>query len=117
MYKFLILLGLFAGFQQASWAACKADSTGTVICGRGDCATDTAGNVFCSKYLFGGAKVDELGNVVCGKGQCIASTKFKEHYCSAVESGGADIDRFGVVKCYGGCEPASALMCESQQGR
>lgn len=75
------------------------------------------GNVFCSKYLFGGARLDKHGNVVCGKGHCQAGVKFKDFYCSAVESGGAGLDRFGVVKCYGGCELASTLMCENQQGR
>jgi hypothetical protein len=34
-----------------------------------------------------------------------------------VEGGGADRDRLGEPKCYGGCEKASALMCEAQEGR
>jgi hypothetical protein len=112
---FLIFLLLFS--QQYAYAACETDRFGVVFCGRGDCAKNKAGNVFCSKYLFGGARVDQHGNVVCGKGQCLLSTRFKDSYCSAVESGGADLDRFGTVKCYGGCEKASALMCESQEGR
>jgi hypothetical protein len=117
MLRICFALLLILVIQETAWPACLADRHGVVICGRGDCAKDTAGKVFCSKYLFGGARVDQHGNVVCGKGQCLAGTKFKEHFCSAVESGGADVDRFGVVKCYGGCEPASALMCENQEGR
>ena len=116
MYKFILLLVL-SGTYQTAYADCELDRNGVVVCGRGECAKDISGNVFCSKYLFGGARLDEHGKVVCGKGQCLAGTKFKETYCSAVESGGAGQDRFGVVKCYGGCELASALMCENQEGR
>jgi hypothetical protein len=117
MIRICLLLTLLFSSHQIAYAACETDRLGVVICGRGECAKDIAGNVFCSKYLFGGARLDEHGNVVCGKGQCLAGVKFKESYCSAVESGGADLDRFGVVKCYGGCEKASALMCENQEGK
>lgn len=117
MIRIFLLFILLFGASQFAFAACEKDRFGVVICGRGDCAKDTAGDIFCSKYLFGDAKQDEHGNVVCGKGQCLPGTKFKDFYCSAVESGGADVDRFGVVKCYGGCEKATALMCENQQGQ
>jgi hypothetical protein len=117
MSRALFLFILFASSQPLAMASCDTDRLGVVICGRGDCAQDKAGNVFCSKYLFGGARTDEYGKVVCGKGQCVPSVKFKDFYCSAVESGGADVDRFGVVKCYGGCEQASELMCENEKGR
>ena len=117
MIRVVFTFILLAASQQSVYAACDTDRFGVVVCGRGDCAKDKAGYVFCSKYLFGGARLDQYGNVVCGKGQCLASVKFKDSYCSAVESGGADVDRFGVVKCYGGCEKASTLMCENQQGR
>ena len=117
MTKFVLLIILSISFQPIVYAACDTDRNGVVICGRGDCAKDLTGNVFCSKYLFGGARLDKHGNVVCGKGQCQAGLKFNDSYCSAVESGGAKVDRFGVVKCYGGCELASPSMCENQQGR
>jgi len=113
---FCIFILLF-GSQQIALAACEIDRFGVVYCGRGECAKNKAGDVFCSKYLFGHARLDEHGNVVCGKGQCVASIKFKDFYCSAVESGGAKLNRMGEVKCYGGCEKASALMCESEQGK
>ncbi len=116
MKRIFLLFFLLVSSQPFVYAACDTDRLGVVICGRGDCAKDKAGDVFCSKYLFGGARTDEHGNVVCGKGQCLPSTQFKDFYCSAVESGGADVDRFGVVKCYGGCEKATALMCENQEG-
>ena len=117
MIRLILLFFLLISFYQTVYADCDIDRSGVVICGRGECAKDITGNVFCSKYLFGGARLDKHGNVVCGKGQCLAGTKFKDSYCSAVESGGADLDRFGVVKCYGGCELASTLMCEDQEGR
>ena len=117
MTKLFLSIILLISFQATAYAACDTDRNGIVICGRGDCAKDQTGNVFCSRYLFGGARVDQHGNVVCGKGQCQAGVKFKDSYCSAVESGGAKVDRFGVVKCYGGCELASASMCENQEGR
>ena len=117
MKRTVLLLILLVCSQQFALAACETDRTGVVYCGRGDCAQDKAGNIFCSKYLFGDALVDKNGNVVCGKGQCVASTNFKDYYCSAIESGGADRDRFGEVKCYGGCEKASESMCENQEGK
>jgi len=117
MYKTLLFLILLVGSHQIVFAECEPDRFGVVYCGRGECATDKAGNVFCSKYLFGHAILDEHGSVVCGKGQCLLSIKFNDIYCSAVESGGANKDRSGEVKCYGGCEKASALMCENQEGR
>ena len=117
MTKFILLVVLLISVNQVAFSACDTDRLGVVICGRGDCAKDKTGNVFCSRYLFGGARVDQYGNVVCGKGQCRMGVKFKDSYCSAVESGGAEVDRFGVVKCYGGCELATPLMCENQQGR
>jgi len=117
MIRFILVFILLSISHQVVYADCDTDRNGVVVCGRGECAQDKVGDVYCSKYLFGGARLDKHGNVVCGKGHCLAGVKFKDSYCSAVESGGADVDRFGVVKCYGGCELASTLMCENQQGR
>lgn len=117
MNRVLLLVFLLAGFQQTALAGCETNRFGEVYCGRGECARDKAGDVFCSKYLFGHAHLDNHGNVVCGKGQCVASIKYPDFYCSAVESGAAMRDRQGEVKCYGGCEKASAMMCEKEKGR
>ena len=117
MNRIYLLFVLFISTHQTVYAACEADRFGVVYCGRGNCAQDKEGNISCSKYLFGDALLNKHGNVVCGKGQCLPSIKFDDFYCSAVESGGAKLDRLGSVKCYGGCEKASALMCESEQGR
>ena len=117
MKRIFPLLILLASSQQAAIAACEKDRFGVVYCGRGKCALDLTGHVSCSKYQFGHALVNKEGNVVCGKGQCVESVRFRDFYCSAVEGGGADRDRLGEPKCYGGCEKASALMCEAQEGR
>jgi len=117
MRRLYLLFILVISCQQHVFAACETDRFGVVYCGRGNCAQDKDGNISCSKYLFGDALLDKDGKVVCGKGQCLPSTEFDDFYCSAVESGGADQDRMGTVKCYGGCEKASALMCESEEGK
>lgn len=117
MSRRYLLFILLAGLQQVAFAECEINRFGEVYCGRGECRQDKAGDVFCSKYQFGDAILDELGNVVCGKGQCLSDIKFNDIYCSTVEGGGANRDRSGAIKCYGGCEKASALMCESEKGR
>jgi len=117
MKRIFLLIVFLAASQQGVYAACEIDRFGVVYCGRGNCAKNEAGEVFCSKYQFGHAMIDKLGNVVCGKGECVASVKFNDYYCSTVENGGANRDRFGEVKCYGGCEKASASMCESSAGQ
>lgn len=110
---FLILLCI----QRTGFAACLTDRLGDVYCGRGSCALDINGNVSCSRYLFGDAVLNKKGSTVCGKGKCVLSAKFDDFYCSATEAGGAAVDRFGAVKCYGGCELASAAMCENVKGQ
>jgi len=117
MYRIFLFLVLLISFQYDVLAACDTDRFGVVYCGRGNCAQDKAGNIFCSKYLFGDALLDKYGSVVCGKGECLLSRKFDDAFCSAIESGGADRNLSGEIKCYGGCEKASALMCENEQGR
>jgi hypothetical protein len=117
MKRLFVLIILLAGSQQTALAECAKDRFGDVYCGRGACAQDLAGNVFCSKYQFGQAFLEENGKVVCGKGQCVESVKFQEFFCSVIENGGANRDRLGEPKCYGGCEKASELMCESEAGR
>ena len=117
MNRLLLLSILLFSFQQNVFAACENDRFGVVYCGRGDCAQDKEGNISCSRFLFGNALLNKEGNVVCGKGKCLPSTKFDDFFCSAIESGGAKLDRFGTVKCYGGCEKATALMCESVEAQ
>lgn len=117
MNRVFFLFLLLIGTQQIALAGCETNRFGVVYCGRGDCAKDKAGDVFCSKYLFGHARLDEHGNIVCGKGQCVASVKYPDYYCSTIESGAAMRNRQGEVKCYGGCEKASALMCENEKGK
>ena len=108
---------LLVSTSQIVNAACETDRFGEVYCGRGGCALDKKGNVFCSKYIYGKAVVDSFGVVVCGKSQCLSNVQFNEYYCSTIEGGGAKLDRFGAVKCYGGCEKATPAMCESEKGK
>lgn len=44
------------------------NSTGDVVCGKGDCRVDGIGNVKCSKAASGGADIDPMGNIVCVQG-------------------------------------------------
>lgn len=103
--------------HQTVHAACETDRFGVVYCGRGDCAKDREGNVYCSMYFYGDALMDKNGDVVCGKSQCLPSVKFDDFYCSTIEGGGTKLDRMGFVKCYGGCEKASSSMCENEKGK
>ena len=117
MKRILLFLSLLLSTVATVYADCETDRFGVVFCGRGHCAQDKKGDVYCSKYLHGDALLDKHGNVVCGKGQCLPSIKFDDFYCSAIESGGAKLDRTATVKCYGGCDKASASMCERQPGK
>lgn len=75
-----------------------------------ECAANSIGTVYCSKYPNGGAITNIIGTVECGKGQCrrnsIGSVK-----CSRVEGGGAAVNSIGIVKCLGGCESGESSMC------
>jgi hypothetical protein len=117
MIRFTLIFLAVLGIQQNVFAACLTDRYGEVYCGRGNCALDKHGKVSCSRYLFGDAVLNKEGNTVCGKGKCVLRERFDDFYCSSIETGGAAIDRLGAVRCYGGCELASASMCESVKGR
>jgi len=76
-----------------------------------DCAPDSIGTIYCSKYPGGGAEADSIGTVYCGKGQCKADS-IGTVYCSKTPGGGAGVDPIGTVRCTGGCERGSRDMCE-----
>ncbi len=82
----------------------------TPIIANAECAANSVGTVYCSKYTNGGATTNGVGTVVCGRGQCrrnsVGSVK-----CSRVEGGGAAVNSVGMVKCVGGCEPGQNIMC------
>jgi hypothetical protein len=46
---------------------------GQVLCGKGQCATDIAGNVFCSSEIGGAVLIDSDGHVNC-YGRCEPAT-------------------------------------------
>ena len=70
--------------QTISGVSCAAplggigvDSIGSVLCGRGECAIDSIGQVQCSKLPGGGALIDSIGIVRC-VGGCEPA---KPNYC------------------------------------
>jgi len=78
------------------------------------CAEDEQGNIVCSKHGGGDAFADPASKqVLCGKGHCQVDY-FKKSIiaCAKSEDGVAAYNRQGKVVCSGGCEPATADMCE-----
>ena len=91
-------------------ADCINDSDGNVVCGKGQCAADQHGKVFCAKE-GGGAMKDQYGDVKCGVGHC-AKDDLGVLKCSTTPGGGAATDSYGKVKCLGGCKDATKQLCE-----
>ena len=109
--RFLIvcLLALTAATQAN--ADCINDQNGNAVCGKGQCATDQYGKVFCAKE-GGGAVKDNVGNVKCGVGYCAMDDQGLWR-CSKKPGGGASTDSYGRVQCLGGCQPATKQLCEA----
>jgi hypothetical protein len=107
------LIGCFlilAASAQVNAADCIKNQDGNVVCGKGQCAMDQYGKVFCAKE-GGGAVRDSSGNVQCGVGHCAADDGGRIR-CSTKPGGGATIDSSGKVKCLGGCKSATQQLCE-----
>jgi hypothetical protein len=104
-----ILLAL-AVFSPGANADCVKDQYGKVVCGNGQCETDSYRKVYCAK-VGGGAVKDKYGSVKCGVGNC-ARDSYLEVWCSTEPGGGAAVDLYGKVKCLGGCTEGSADLCE-----
>lgn len=75
------------------------------------CLTNKMGTVYCSSYSSGGIALNSMDEPQCGKGECLKDS-MDNILCSKKEGGGAAYDSMKNVKCLGGCEPASASMCE-----
>jgi len=84
---------------------------GDVVCGKGQCAIDQYGKVFCAKE-GGGALKDQYGNVKCGLGYC-AVDDMGQVQCSTQPGGSAATNSYGKVKCLGSCQGASQQFCEA----
>jgi len=91
-------------------ADCITDSHGMVVCGKGQCAPDQYGKVFCAQE-GGGAVKNRYGTVMCGVGYC-ATDNSGEILCSLKPGGSAAIDSDGKVKCLVGRQPATERLCE-----
>jgi len=66
-------------------ADCITDSHGMVVCGKGQCAPDQYGKVFCAQE-GGGAVKNRYGTVMCGVGYC-ATDNSGEILCSLKPGG------------------------------
>jgi len=112
--KTSLLIGCFltlTALSHVNAADCIKNQNGDVVCGKGQCATDQYGKVFCAKE-GGGALKDQYGNVKCGVGNC-AIDDMGQVQCSTQAGGGAATDSYGKVKCLGRCQPASRQLCEA----
>jgi opacity protein-like surface antigen len=112
--KRTLLVGCFlalAALSSASAADCIKNQNGDVVCGKGQCAIDQYGKVFCAKE-GGGALKDQYGNVKCGLGYC-AVDDMGQVQCSTQPGGSAATDSYGKVKCLGSCQAASQQFCEA----
>lgn len=73
------------------------------------CQTDFRGQTVCPPP-GGEIHVDVRGQFVCGNGQCAEDARFQ--LVCASERGGYVVSDFMGVKCSGGCQPASAGLCQ-----
>ena len=111
--RFLFIIGcllLVAATAANAAGDCIKNQDGDVVCGKGQCAIDQYGKVFCAKE-GGGALRDREGNVKCGIGFC-ATDDMGQVHCSTTPGGGAATDSYGKVKCLGTCQAASQRLCE-----
>jgi hypothetical protein len=112
--KTRILVGCFLAWvvvAQAHAADCIKNADGDVVCGKGPCAADQYGKVFCAG-AGGGAMRDQYGDVKCGVGSC-AKDDLGEIWCSAKPGGGAATNSNGKVKCLGQCRRGTKQLCEA----
>jgi len=111
--RFLFLIGcllLVAATAANAAGDCIKNQDGDVVCGKGQCAIDQYGKVFCAKE-GGGAIRDQYGNVKCGVGYC-AKDDLGDIHCAKQQGGGATTDSYGKVKCLGGCQSGAQQRCE-----
>ena len=104
----LLFLLLMAG---PAFADCMTDSSGVSVCGRGPCARDLSGEIYCAQHRYGAAVRDNRGKVVCGMGQCQKDLR-GNIYCSIEPGGDVTRNTKGEIECFGGCELAAAEFCE-----
>ncbi len=74
-----VVIGLLLAGSPAE-ADCIKNQYGKVVCGKGQCETDTYGKVFCAE-AGGGAVKDKYGKVQCGVGYC-AKDYLEQVWCS-----------------------------------
>jgi hypothetical protein len=75
------------------------------------CLTTTAGLVICPPPN-GSIGADATGQAVCGRGECSKDER-GQWMCSTESGGYVAHNGAGQIVCTGGCEMASAALCES----
>ncbi len=83
---------------------------GTIAFSQERCMNNRVGEPICAPSC-GTIGINSLGEVVCGQGACITNN-FGDLICSQQQGGAATKNFFGDVVCTGGCEPASAALCQ-----
>ena len=83
---------------------------GMIVSAEERCMNNRLGEPVCSPQC-GSIGTNTLGEIVCGQGACITN-KFGDLICSKQQGGTATRNFFGDVVCTGGCEPASATLCQ-----
>jgi hypothetical protein len=106
-------LALASAASGVDAADCVRDSYGNTVCGKGQCAADQYGKVFCARE-GGGALRDRNGTVRCGVGYC-ATDDLGQVKCSTKPGGGAATDSYGKVKCLDGCADGTPELCEASR--
>ncbi len=105
----ILLLFLSSLFYLNANADCVRDSTGNVVCGKGQCRRAGDFKIFCAD-AGGGALQNRNYIVECGIGYCEKDDKGNV-WCSKEPGGGAERDAYGKVVCFGGCAPGSSELC------
>jgi len=99
----LVMLAVFSRYMPTSKKTAAIEA-GTECLRGGE-------KVFCPP-ANGSIATVRSGQVVCGRGECLADGR-GGLVCSAEPGGHAARDSSGSVVCTGGCEPASASVCET----
>jgi hypothetical protein len=75
------------------------------------CMTTSAGQVICPPPS-GSIAADAAGQAACGRGECLKDSAGR-WMCSMEVGGHVGQGATGQAVCTGGCEQASAMLCES----
>jgi len=89
---------------------CTSQELWAQVAPQGGCVKDALQQIVCPPPNGGIAK-DPLGQLVCGPGQCVRDP-LGQIVCSSQPGGYAGINALGQAACTGGCERATASLCQ-----